>query len=87
MKEKLRCIQSKLIELAYEQMESPECVDAQELGEVVDIIKDIDEAIYYCTDVKAMEDGHDVSAITVNTATHGAMDTTDHNNRIDVVNM
>lgn len=87
MKEKLRCIQSKLIELAYEQMESPECVDAQELGEVVDIIKDIDEAIYYCTVVKAMEDGQDVSAFTANTATHGAMDTTDHNNRIDVVNM
>lgn len=86
MKEKLRCIQSKLIELAYEQMESPECVDAQELGEVVDIIKDIDEAIYYCTVVKAMEDGQDVSAFTVNTATHGAMDT-DNNNRIDVVNM
>ena len=84
MKDKLRCIQSKLIELAYEQMESPECVDAQELGEVVDIIKDIDEAIYYCTVVKVMEDGHDVSAIT---ATHGTMDTTDHNNRIDVVNM
>ena len=84
MKKKLKCIQSKLIDLAYQQMESPECVDAKELGEVVDIIKDIDEAIYYCTVVKAMEDGHDVSAIT---ATHGAMDTTDHNNRIDVVNM
>lgn len=87
MKKKLKCIQSKLIDLAYEQMENPECVDAEELGEVIDIIKDIDEAIYYCTVVKAMEDGHDVSAITVNTATHGAMDITDHNNRIDVVNM
>ena len=87
MKDKLKCIQSKLIALAYQQLESPECVDAKELGAVVDIIKDIDEAIYYCTVVKAMENGHDVSAITVNTATHGAMDTTDHNNRIDVVNM
>ena len=87
MKNKLKCIQSRLIDLAYQQMESPECVDTKELGEVVDIIKDIDEAIYYCTVVKAMEDGHDVSAITVNTATHGAMDTTDHNNRIDVLNM
>ena len=86
MKEKLRCIQSKLIELVYEQMESPECVDAQELGEVVDIIKDIDEAIYYCTVVKAMEDGQDVSAFTVNTATHGTMDT-DHGDRISVTHM
>lgn len=83
MKKKLKCIQSKLIDLAYEQMENPECVNTEELGEVIDIIKDIDEAIYYCTVVKAMEDGHDVSAIT---ATHEAMDT-DHNNRIDVVNM
>ena len=83
MKEKLRCIQSKLIELVYEQMESPECVDAQELGEVVDIIKAIDEAIYYCTVVKAMEDGRDVSAFTVDTATHGAMDT-GHGDRISV---
>lgn len=74
MKNKLRCIQSKLIELAYEQMENPECVDAKELGEVIDIIKDINEAIYYCTVVKAMEAGHDVSALTVNTTTHGAMD-------------
>lgn len=86
MKEKLRCIQSKLIELAYEQMESPECVDAQELGEVVDIIKDINEAIYYCTVVKAMEDGRDVSAFTVDTATHGAMDT-GHGDRISVNHM
>ena len=86
MKDKLRCIQSKLIELAYEQMESPECVDAQELGEVVDIIKDIDEAIYYCTVVKAMEDGQDVSAFTANTATHGAMDT-GHGDRISVTHM
>lgn len=83
MKDKLRCIQSKLIELAYEQMESPECVDAQELGEVVDIIKDIDEAIYYCTVVKAMEDGRDVSAFTVDTATHRAIDT-GHGDRISV---
>ena len=86
MKEKLKCIQNKLIELAYEQMDCPECVNAKELGEVVDIIKDIDEAIYYCTVVQAMEDGHDVSAFTVNTATHGAMDT-GHGDRISVTHM
>ena len=86
MKKKLKCIQSKLIDLAYEQMENPECVDAKELGEVVDIIKDIDEAIYYCTVVKAMEDGQDVSAFTINTTTHGAMDT-DHGDQISVTHM
>lgn len=30
-------------------------VDAEELGEVVDMIKDIEEAIYYCTVTKAMK--------------------------------
>lgn len=31
-------------------------VDTEELGEVVDIIKDLSEAIYYCEVAKAMED-------------------------------
>jgi hypothetical protein len=31
-------------------------VDAQELGEVVDMIKDLEEAEYYCAVVKAMEE-------------------------------
>ena len=29
-------------------------VDAEELGEAVDMIKDLEEAIYYCTITKAM---------------------------------
>ena len=33
-----------------------EKVDAKELGEVVDMIKDLAEAIYYCTITKAMND-------------------------------
>ena len=32
-------------------------VDAEELGEAVDMIKDLEEAIYYATITKAMEDG------------------------------
>ena len=31
-------------------------VDAKELGEVVDMIKDLEEAIYYCTITKAMNE-------------------------------
>lgn len=31
-------------------------VDAEELGEVVDMVKDLAEAIYYCTVTEAMED-------------------------------
>lgn len=30
--------------------------DAKELGEAIDMIKDLDEAIYYCTIVKSMEE-------------------------------
>lgn len=36
------------------QMGNLQCVDAKELGEVIDMIKDLEEAIYYCTVVEAM---------------------------------
>lgn len=31
------------------------CIDAKELGEVIDIVKDMEEAIYYCSIIEAME--------------------------------
>ena len=37
------------------QMGSLEKVNAKELGEAVDMIKDLSEAIYYCTITEAME--------------------------------
>jgi hypothetical protein len=37
------------------QMHNLSEVDAEELGEVVDMIKDLEEAMYYCAVVKAME--------------------------------
>lgn len=50
MKETLmNCVQGQLGDLSS--------VDAKELGEAVDMIKDLSEAIYYCTIVKSMEDG------------------------------
>lgn len=50
MKETLmNCVQGQLGDLSS--------VDAKELGEVIDMIKDLSEAIYYCTIVKSMEDG------------------------------
>lgn len=33
-----------------------ECVDTKELGEAVDMIKDLEEAIYYCTITEAMKE-------------------------------
>lgn len=54
--EKLKSIQECLANAAEVQIYDLENVDAQELGEVIDIIKDIEETIYYCTVTKAMED-------------------------------
>ena len=54
--EKLKSIQECLAGAAEAQIYDLENVDAQELGEVIDIIKDIEETIYYCTVTKAMED-------------------------------
>lgn len=55
--EKLKNIQETLTTVAEEQLAHLECVDAKELGEVIDIIKDIEETIYYCTVTKAMKEG------------------------------
>ena len=33
-------------------------IDAQELGEIVDCLKDISETMYYCSVVKAMEENN-----------------------------
>lgn len=44
---RLKEIQEALICEAYEQIECLEKVDAKELGEVIDMIKDIDETCYY----------------------------------------
>lgn len=53
MKEALvGCVQGQV----YGNMEK---VDAQELGAAVDMIKDLSEAIYYCTITKAMEEGEE----------------------------
>lgn len=49
MKEQLmNCVQGQLGDLSS--------VDAKELGEAVDMIKDLSEAIYYCTITESMEE-------------------------------
>lgn len=55
--EKLKHIQETLACAAESQIYNLECVDAKELGEVIDIIKDIEETFYYCSVIKAMEKG------------------------------
>ena len=46
-----------LIGVIEGQMTHLECVDAKELGEAIDMVKDLSEAIYYCTVTEAMESG------------------------------
>ena len=54
--EKLKHIKHKLVELVEMEMEEHlETLDTEELGEVIDMIKDLAEAIYYCTVTEAME--------------------------------
>ena len=54
--ERLKHIKHKLVELVEAEMEEHlEAIDTEELGEVIDMIKDLAEAIYYCTVTEAME--------------------------------
>ena len=54
MKE-LRDIEMCLISQVQAQCNDLKKVHAAELGEVIDMIKDLEEAIYYCSITKAME--------------------------------
>ena len=54
--EKLKAIKCKLEEAAYEELEHNfECINAAELGKVIDMIKDLEKTIYYETIIKAMQ--------------------------------
>ena len=54
--EKLKDIKCSLVNAAQEQLKDLKKVDAKELGEVVDMIKDLEEAMYYCSIIQAMEE-------------------------------
>ena len=55
--ERLKTIKDQLIAQVQSQMGDLKCVDTEELGEVIDMIYDLSKSIYYCTVVKAMEEG------------------------------
>ena len=55
--ERLKSMKECLMSCAESQMMNLQSVDAEELGEVIDMIKDLEEAIYYCTITKAMDEG------------------------------
>lgn len=53
--EQLKNMKQTLVSCIQGQMTHLDSVDAKELGEVVDMVKDLSEAIYYCTITEAME--------------------------------
>lgn len=55
MMDKLMYMKHTLMNCVENQMSHLDCVDTKELGEAIDMIKDLEEAIYYCTITKAME--------------------------------
>ena len=52
----LESMKEMLVAQVQGQLSHLESVDAKELGEVVDMIKDLSEAIYYCTVIDAMKE-------------------------------
>ena len=54
--ERLKAMKERLINCVEGQLGDLSKTDAEELGEVVDMIKDLEETIYYCTVVEAMEE-------------------------------
>ena len=54
--ERMKCMKDKLIEVAYEEINhNLKNLNTCELGEVIDMVKDLSEAIYYCEVTKAMK--------------------------------
>ena len=54
--ERLKAMKDRLISCVESQINDLSAANAEELSEAVDMIKDLEETIYYCTVVKAMED-------------------------------
>lgn len=53
--EQLKMMKENIMACIQSQMGKLEEVDAKELGEAIDMVKDLSEAIYYCTVTEAME--------------------------------
>lgn len=57
--EQLKTMKNQLVSLVQGQLSHPDCVNTTELGEAVDMIKDLSEASYYCAITKAMEESEE----------------------------
>ena len=51
----LKSIEQCLTSAVQSQLEDLKKIDTKELGEVIDMIKDLEEAMYYCSITEAME--------------------------------
>ena len=54
--ERLKAIKDRLLSCVEGEINNLSSANTEELGEAIDMIKDLEETIYYCTVVKAMED-------------------------------
>lgn len=57
--EQLKAMKEQLISIVQGQLAHTDSVDTKELGEAVDMIKDLAEAIYYCSITEAMDENKD----------------------------
>ena len=55
--EEMKSMKTQLMSCIQGQLGNLQRVDAKELGEAVDMVKDLSQAIYYCTITEAMEKG------------------------------
>lgn len=53
--EEMKTMKEQLMSCVQSQLGNLQNVDAKELGEAIDMIKDLSEAIYYCTITESME--------------------------------
>lgn len=56
MEKRLNHLKEKLVYAVEDQLANIDTADTKELGEAIDMIKDLEEAIYYCTITKSMEE-------------------------------
>ena len=59
-----------LVALAVEQLKHPECVNTEEMKDVIKMIKYLQEAVYYYTVTEAMEDKYQVGDWEEHPVTH-----------------
>ena len=61
--EKLKRIHNCLLDCAVDHLKDLDSVDTKEMGEVIDMIKDLAEAMYYHTVIEAMLEKEEVHHI------------------------